>query len=175
MNIFYLDDDPQVCAQAYCDKHVNKMITETVQMLCTNFIRMQPKGLEVLEYTNIRTKRAKLTYYFGNIQLFAPSHANHPCTLWAGRSIENYMWLLDLGFQLIAEYDYRWPERRRHCRSRELLALIAMNCPRFPHTGFSPPAICVPDEFFIPTDPKLSYCAYYAANPKGIDMKWTRR
>jgi hypothetical protein len=34
MNIFYLDKDPETCAQYHCDKHVVKMILETAQLLC---------------------------------------------------------------------------------------------------------------------------------------------
>lgn len=33
MNIFYLDPDPQKCAQYHCDKHVIKLILETAQLL----------------------------------------------------------------------------------------------------------------------------------------------
>jgi len=33
MNIFYLDRDPKIAAQMHCDKHVCKMILESVQML----------------------------------------------------------------------------------------------------------------------------------------------
>jgi hypothetical protein len=32
MNIFYLDEDPKICAQYHCDKHVVKMIIEYAQL-----------------------------------------------------------------------------------------------------------------------------------------------
>ena len=35
MNIFYLHNDPEICAAYHCDKHVVKMILELVQMLYT--------------------------------------------------------------------------------------------------------------------------------------------
>ena len=35
MNIFYLDEDPRICAEMHCDKHCVKMILETAQLLCT--------------------------------------------------------------------------------------------------------------------------------------------
>ena len=35
MNIFFLDDDPKMCAQAHCDKHVVKMILEYAQIMST--------------------------------------------------------------------------------------------------------------------------------------------
>jgi hypothetical protein len=34
MNIFILDEDPKTSSQYLCDQHVNKMILETVQILC---------------------------------------------------------------------------------------------------------------------------------------------
>ena len=35
MNIFYLDEKPQSCAELHCDKHVVKMIIEYAQLLST--------------------------------------------------------------------------------------------------------------------------------------------
>ena len=35
MNIFYLHEEPQNCAQMHNDKHCVKMILESAQMLCT--------------------------------------------------------------------------------------------------------------------------------------------
>ena len=35
MNIFILDEDPLLAAQAQCDKHVVKMVLESAQMLST--------------------------------------------------------------------------------------------------------------------------------------------
>ena len=35
MNIFYLHENPEICAEYHCDKHVVKMILETAQMLST--------------------------------------------------------------------------------------------------------------------------------------------
>ena len=33
VNLFYLDKDPKLCAQYYCDKHVNKIMIEILQIL----------------------------------------------------------------------------------------------------------------------------------------------
>ena len=35
MNIFVVDEDPEIAARQLCDKHVVKMILESAQMLCT--------------------------------------------------------------------------------------------------------------------------------------------
>ena len=33
VNLFYIDKDPKLCAQYYCDKHVNKIMIEILQIL----------------------------------------------------------------------------------------------------------------------------------------------
>ena len=33
VNLFYLDKDPEKCAKFYCDKHVNKILVEILQIL----------------------------------------------------------------------------------------------------------------------------------------------
>jgi hypothetical protein len=35
---------------------------------------------------------------------YLPVHQKHPCTLWAGSTIENYKWLWNLGNALLKEY-----------------------------------------------------------------------
>ena len=35
MNVFYLHEDPQICAQMHADRHVVKMIVEYGQMMST--------------------------------------------------------------------------------------------------------------------------------------------
>ena len=77
MNIFKLDKTPQLCAQTHCDKHVSKMILESAQMLCTTL------------WTN------------GQSAPYKPVHAKHPCTLWVGASLENWLWLKELAIYLI--------------------------------------------------------------------------
>ena len=74
MNIFVTDYDPVICASHHCDKHEAKMILESAQMLCAVWHR----------YGETFPNIYKLT------------HANHPCTLWAGENTANYYWLVDL-------------------------------------------------------------------------------
>jgi hypothetical protein len=61
MNIFLLDSNIKKCAQYHCDKHVVKMILESAQILST-----------VLRLNGVD-------------QGYKTTHANHPCTLWAGK------------------------------------------------------------------------------------------
>ena len=70
MNIFFLDYDPKKCAQYHLDKHVVKMIVETAQMLYS-------------------------VHWFLELSLpssaYKKAHINHPCSIWARTSLENYL------------------------------------------------------------------------------------
>ena len=79
MNIFILDNDPELAAQMLFDKHVVKMAVETAQILST--INGGPYG---------------------------PTHQNHPCVLWAKASLDNYNWLFKHGVGICNEYRYRY-------------------------------------------------------------------
>ena len=51
MNLFYLDEDLDKCAEYHVDKHVNKMILEAAQLLCTaiwvdRLLGFVPRALE---------------------------------------------------------------------------------------------------------------------------------
>jgi len=66
MNIFVLDTDTKTCAQYHCDKHVVKMILESIQILPT---ALNKKGF---------------------VTPFKSTHHNHPCVLWAESSYDNF-------------------------------------------------------------------------------------
>ena len=63
MNVFILDTNPHAAAKMQCDKHVVKMCLETAQILST--ITGGP---------------------------YKPTHANHPCTLWAKANRTHFNW-----------------------------------------------------------------------------------
>ena len=76
MNIFVLDTDIKKCAQYHCDKHVVKMILESVQMLCT---ALNKKGFTTP---------------------YKSTHVKHPCVLWVESSHDNFLWLKNLTLAL---------------------------------------------------------------------------
>lgn len=102
MNIFVLDEDPDIAASMACDKHVIKMILETAQMLCT-----------------VASSKGYATPY-------SATHKNHPCTLWAAKSSANWVWLVLHGFALCAEYTKRYGKTHKsqrvieHCAKLDL-------------------------------------------------------
>lgn len=91
MNIFYLDHNPVIAAEYHCDKHVVKMITESVQLLSTaHFARTS----ERLAYD--------------------PTHMNHPCVEWLLQTYANRLWLIALLRALHVEYQYRYETNHVH-------------------------------------------------------------
>ena len=68
MNIFYLDENHETCAQYHCDKHVIKMILETAQLLCC-------------------------VHWVSGVEApYKKTHVNHPSSVWARESLTNYKW-----------------------------------------------------------------------------------
>ena len=88
MNIFYLHDDPVICASYHADQHMHKMILESAQMLCT-----------AVQCTLISQH---LPCNAANI-LYKPAYIKHPCTIWVGQSNNNMLWLCELALALQSE------------------------------------------------------------------------
>ena len=61
MNIFYLSDDPQLCAEQHCDKHVVKMCIEYAQLLSTAHRILDGKEYTVIQ-NGRRIKRWRLGF-----------------------------------------------------------------------------------------------------------------
>lgn len=139
MNIFILDTNPETAAEMHCDKHVNKMILESAQMLCT--VMNDSAGKQITPYRS--------------------THANHPCTRWVAESQYNARWLWTLACFLNWEYKLRYNKGVDHkswdvIKDREFQARINA----LPDVGFTPFALAMPDEYRT-SDPVQAYRAYY--------------
>jgi hypothetical protein len=149
MNIFVLDQDPRVCATYHNDKHVVKMILETAQLLC---------GVHHMTESNLDVP-------------YGLSHKNHPCSIWARKSLENYIWLCDLGLELSKEYTHRYGKRHK---SQDIIEWCLINLPDIPEVGYmteQPKAM--PDE--CKTDDVVeSYRRYYIME-KSSFCNWKNR
>jgi hypothetical protein len=151
MNIFVLSEDPAECAKLHCDKHVVKMVLETAQMLCT----------AISEFTGGEV----LTPY-------KATHKKHPCVLWAMESIENFLWLAQLGLELSAEYTHRYGKVHK---SSEVIHWALENCPRFPHVPMTEFVMCMPDEFKEGRTVVEAYKRYYRDKAYTINMCYSKR
>ena len=90
MNIFYLHEEPLVCAQMHNDKHCVKMILESAQMLCTAH-----RALDGNDKCD-------------NLFMYKQAHLNHPSTKWVRENVYNYKWMFNLFEELCEEYTYRY-------------------------------------------------------------------
>ena len=108
MNIFALSKDPTDAAEQVLDKHVIKMPTETCQMLHTNILYMQ----YVEEYEKEpQLKELKAFHKEISSKLMKPAMLNHPSTIWARQSRDNFKWLFTHGRRLCHEYTWRYNKK----------------------------------------------------------------
>ena len=147
MNIFVLDEDPKVAAQMMCDKHVVKMILESDQILST-----------VCWKQNIPAP-------------YQPTHVNHPSVVWAGKSRQNYRWLLDHLFELLNEYNRRYDKIHKV----EYDGIFNILCSRIISLKFAEKELtsfpqCMPDTYRS-DNPVIAYRNYYKAE-KSYFAKW---
>jgi hypothetical protein len=127
MNIFFLDENPRRAAELHCDKHVVKMIIETAQMLYAAHWVLSPEILPESAY--------KL------------AHKNHPCTIWARKTLFNYLWLCSLGWWLCKEYQHRYGLTKIHKTEQHIVWLLNNPPKGIPKCGFTNPAQAMPPEF----------------------------
>lgn len=137
MNIFVLDLDPKIAATQLIDKHVVKMVLETAQLLSSvcNLIA----GEKVAQYKT--------------------THKNHPCTVWARTSQQNFDWLVQHGLAIAAEYTKRY--KKVH-KSQAVIEWCRDNAPQLPDIGLTKFAMAMPEQYRT-DDPVESYRRYYQA------------
>ncbi len=151
MNIFYLDPDPQKCAQYHCDKHVIKLILETAQLL---------EAVHIIAGSVTPYSTGKKGW------------SNHPCAAWAAKSIENYLWLCNLGQELCKEYNYRY--EKIHALQKRIQWYF-QNPPKLKNIGFTEPYQAVGEELRNEKlDAVSAYRRYYQTIKKDI-VTWEKK
>ena len=150
MNIFVLDADPKLSAQAHCDKHVVKMILESAQLMCTAH-HLHPSGNYNIPYKK--------------------THVNHPCAKWVRNSKSNYLWLKDLTFWLNEEYKYRFNHDVNH---KSFGVIDSLPTPDIPDINMTRWARAMPIEAKIDDDVVKSYRNYYKTHKQHL-LKYTKR
>jgi len=169
VNIFYLDNDPKVCAEMHVDKHTIKMVVEYSQLLSTAHRVLD--GEEYVEVTanGRRIKRWKLSDDREE-KLYKASHINHPSAIWCRKGIIQYRWLHNLLIELCKEYTYRYG--KIHKVERDGLLWKLEQPPKNIHTDvfWSEPTPAMPDEVKIPGDSMASYHNYYINNKRHLSV-----
>lgn len=165
MNLFILSLDPAKAAEQMMDKHVNKILLEAVQMLCTAKRILDPDAPEEVSSA-----------------LYKLAHKNHPVTIWCRTSRANFIWALDHIDALHAEWKYRYghPETKIH-KSYQVAQILRANIPadeKFscPESrGVTPFALAMPDQYKDPMgDAVKSYRAYYMSPEKRRIASWKK-
>ena len=133
MNIFILDQDPKKCAAYHCDKHVNKMIIEHLQMM----------SVALAHYDYPPAKKKDGNYYSTR------AYKNHPCTKWVKESSENFLWLFIMTKYLCIEFEKRFG--KKHAGKTSLVGLVQdgaidnlISQNTYPHLGYTDPAQAMP-------------------------------
>lgn len=149
MNIFYLDENPKICAEYMVDKHIVKMCLEIAQLLSTAH-RLAGSVSD---------------------DLYKATHINHPCSKWTRASINNYSWLYEHFIALLDEYTFRY--NKVHACSK-LLSSLSKTPEKIPQIGFTLPRTAMDATFIISNDPIINYRNYYQYGKSHIH-KWTKR
>lgn len=178
MNIFYLSADPVEAAQWMVDKHVVKMIVESAQLLSTAHRVLD--GQEIAEKKMVagsipvrwrNTKKWKLQDAREPV-VYQATHVNHPSCIWTRQSIENYNWLVDHFFALMAEYTHRY--NKEHKCFGELSYMLQSPPKNLQEYDWTPMPSAMDDKYKISEDPIDNYRNYYKFGKVNLHH-WTNR
>lgn len=147
MNIFVLDYDIEKCARYHCDKHVVKMILESVQIICT---ALNKKGISTP---------------------YKPTHQKHPCVLWVEESYENFLWLKKLAIALNNEFKYRFDKNTDH---KSIAVLDEVSKHQYENCGLTEFAQAMPEKYRIPGNPVQAYRNFYLGEKMHF-AEWSKR
>ena len=147
MNIFILDENPVRAARMQCDRHVVKMTLETAQMLSTVINEL------------------------GGQSPYKTAHVNHPCSVWARQSVENFRWLYRHGMALSLEYT------KRYGKIHKSEAVIRQSLDALPTVSMTPGErtpfpLCMPDKYKS-DDAVESYRRFYIGE-KSRFAQWNK-
>lgn len=157
MNIFVLDKDPAKAAQYLIDRHVNKMIVESTQLLTNCYTKEQLEDAP-------KTQKGDIRKY---------SHYNHPSAIWVRETLGNWQWLWNHLDAMINERYHRF-FKDHFCDA--MCSWFICNRPENivhkNHKDTTPFALAMPDQYKS-DDIVESYRRYYI-NDKPTDKngKW---
>jgi hypothetical protein len=172
MNIFYLHNDPKVCAEMHNNSHCVKMILETAQLLSTAHRVLDGVEHEVYTDKGRKAKRWLLPDGRNNV-LYSATHINHPSAIWCRQNKENYMWLSSLLNELCIEYTFRYGKLHK-CQFTGLVQSLKTPPNKIPDGAFTEPTPAMPDIYKVPNDSITSYRNYYNGAKTHL-AKWKNR
>lgn len=195
MNIFYLDEDVDKCAEYHCDKHVVKQILEYSQLL-SSAIRYSLGRKTLVWKTNSKMSRSSRVVYLMPSEIknlktnkylnqgvfkresdskepYMATHLNHPSTIWTRYSKETYSYMVELLKALCKEYTYRYNKVHK-CESMVSLFERYASTIKFKNSGFIEPLQAMPDEYKNSKSSVDAYRAYYNGEKRKM-LVWKNR
>ena len=167
MNIFYLDKNPQKCAEMHVDKHCIKMILEYAQLLSTAHRVLDGVLTVGLSESGRKQQRYILSDERQQV-LYSATHINHPSAVWVRQSSANYMWLAELLEECCKEYSYRYGKIHKVESSGLMQSLKNIFPKNIPNKPFTEPTPAMPDECKVPGNSLMSYHNYYNMNKQHL-------
>jgi len=173
VNIFYLDNDPQKCAEMHVDKHCVKMILEYAQLLSTAH-RVLDGDLTVGLSQSGRKRKQYILPDSRDQIMYSATHINHPSALWVRQSVPNYMWLAEMLEELCKEYTHRYGKIHK-VEQIGLMQLLKNQFPKnLPEGKWTEPTPAMPDDYKVPGDSIQSYKNYYLGDKTRM-FSWKNR
>lgn len=128
MNIFATSPSPVISARALDTRRVNKMGSESLQMLCTA-IRYCAPSETINEGDSVITSivNAVTNQPLQPPRLWKSTHVNHPCNKWTRETQSNFAWLVTHALEL-CEVHYEYYGRRR-----TIIPVIELCCTKYMH------------------------------------------
>jgi len=177
VNLFYLDKDLDKCAEYHVDKHVNKMILEAAQLICTNLwidelFGFVPRAITKEENTELQVTRKK----WKDVPMeerpipYLPTMQNHPSCIWVRSSLENFYWTNCYAFALASEAHYRYGSLHK---SYDMLRALPEPKNMEDH-GFTQFALAMTEELKDYDNPIDSYRLFYMLD-KATFSSWKHR
>lgn len=165
MNIFVLNNDPEIAARDLCDKHIVKMATESAQCLACAVIRHGATS-DMMPLTKNGTP-AKGGYH------------RHPCSLWAGDNQSNFTWLYLHATEICREYTRRYNKIHFCQKSIDILGNLVDLLPKGDLSQFvtaiSPNNICAQIPNFFSFNSIVKYRLYYKLDKPFATWKYSNK
>ena len=172
MNIFYLSNSVDECAEWAVDRHVVKMILETSQLLSTAHRVLD--GIETAGVSQSgRKKKIWVLPDDRNDTLYSATHTNHPSSVWVRQSNNNYNWLYCLLGAYLKEYTYRYGKVHSIERSG-LFTALATPPQNIPVGPFTQPTVAMDAKYIISDDARINYKNYYKQGKSHL-FAWKKR
>ena len=142
MNIFYLHENPKICAEMHLDKHSSKMLVEYAQLLSTAHRVLD--GKEVTRLNKIGRTMKTYIHPTRDHYLYKSCHVNHPSNIWLRQSKANYEWLYEMWICLHKEFQIRYG--KDHMSVVKLKSILKDAPSNIPNAPFTQPIQAMPDD-----------------------------